>query len=145
MTTPSGQTVTYTYADHQITGITVNSTSFLTTSSYEPFGPVRGLGLGNGSTEGTPAQHRRQSKPGERDRIGGLHLRYAERITGIANSTITTLSWSDGYDTWIGSRRGAERDTLGWSYDAEGIGCNSWEPRRPACCGLVVQRQWARS
>jgi RHS repeat-associated protein len=121
MRTPSGQTVTYTYADHQITGITVNSTSVLTTASYEPFGPVRGWAWGNGTTE-----VRLHNTDGNQSQVSGIEsvaFSYddAERITGIANSTNTALSWSDGYDS-LDRLTGAAQSgtTLGWSYDADG-------------------------
>jgi YD repeat-containing protein len=50
--TPSGQTITYAYTNHQISSITVNSTTLLSGATYAPFGPVTGWTWGNSTTVG---------------------------------------------------------------------------------------------
>ena len=50
MTTPSGQTVTYGYnSNRQVTSVTVNSTTLLSSLTYDPFGPAKGWTWGNGT------------------------------------------------------------------------------------------------
>jgi RHS repeat-associated protein len=121
LTTPSGQTLTYTYADHQITGITVNSTALLASATYEPFGPVRGWSWGNGRTE-----VRLHDTDGNQSLLTGIEsvsLSYdaAYRITGISNTTNSALSWTNGYDSLDRVTSAAQTAvTLGWSYDADG-------------------------
>lgn len=47
MTTPSGQSIGYSYTNNRITGITVNSSALLSDVLYMPFGPTRGWQWGN--------------------------------------------------------------------------------------------------
>ncbi|MDP8986408.1 MAG: DUF6531 domain-containing protein [Pseudomonadota bacterium] len=121
MTTPSGQTVIYTYADHQVTGITVNSGVLLTSAAYEPFGPVRGWIWGSGTTE-----VRLHDTDGNLSQLSGIEsttLSYdaAYRISGVTNSTNTALSWTYGYDSLDRVSSAAQTGTtLGWTYDADG-------------------------
>lgn len=47
LSTPSGQTITYAYANNRIASVTVNSTTLLDSVLYDPFGPVRQWDWGN--------------------------------------------------------------------------------------------------
>lgn len=49
LTTPSGQTIGYTYSNNRVTAISVNGTPLLSQVLYAPFGPTRGWQWGNGS------------------------------------------------------------------------------------------------
>lgn len=50
LTTPSGQTLTYTYnGNNQISGIALNGTAILSDVRYSPFGPPSGWAWGNGT------------------------------------------------------------------------------------------------
>jgi RHS repeat-associated protein len=121
LTTPSGQTVTYNYANHQITGITVNSTAVLTSANYEPFGPVRGWTWGNGTTE--IRLHNTDGNPSVISGIESVSLGYdnAFRIISTSNSSNSTLSWTYGYDPLDRLTSASESGTtLGWSYDSNG-------------------------
>ncbi|MGR9117150.1 MAG: RHS repeat-associated core domain-containing protein, partial [Gammaproteobacteria bacterium] len=48
MTTPAGQTIGYTYANHRVDAVTLNGQSLLSAIGYAPFGPVSGWIWGNG-------------------------------------------------------------------------------------------------
>jgi hypothetical protein len=92
ITTPSGQTLTYTYSNHQITGIMVNSSTLLSNVAYEPFGPVRGWTRGNSTTE-----MRLHDTDGNSSVLSGAEsvtVSYdaAYRIAGVTNSSNTSLS-----------------------------------------------------
>jgi RHS repeat-associated protein len=121
LTTPSGQTVTYSYANHQITGITVNSTAVLTSATHEPFGPVRGWTWGNSTTE--VRLHNTDGNPSLISGIESVSLGYdnAFRINSASNSSNSTLSWNYGYDLLDRVTSASESGTtLGWSYDPNG-------------------------
>src|SRR6185437_3116301 len=48
VTTPSGQSVTYSYnTNHQVTSVSVNGVTVLSSATYEPLGPVNGWTWGN--------------------------------------------------------------------------------------------------
>lgn len=121
LTTPSGQSIAYTYSDHQVSSVTVNGTALLLNITYEPFGPVRGWTLGNGMTEtrlhdtdGNPAQFTGAEST-------SYTLDSAFRITAIANSTNSGLSWNYSYDSLDRITSGANTaSSLGWTYDADG-------------------------
>jgi len=49
LTTPSGQTIAYTYTNNRITGITVNGNTLLNQVTYAAFGPITGWSWGNGT------------------------------------------------------------------------------------------------
>ncbi len=121
LTTPSGQTVTYSYSNHQITGVMVNSTPVLTGVTYDPFGPASGWTWGNGSTE-----VRLHDEDGNTTLLSGvesvsLGYDYAYRVISSTNSTNSTLSWTFGYDNLDRLTSASEMETsLGWSYDADG-------------------------
>ena len=52
LTTPSGQAVVYAYnTTHQITSITVNGTTLLSSAAYDTFGPLKGWTWSNPDLE----------------------------------------------------------------------------------------------
>ena len=121
LTTPSGQTITYAYSNHQITGMTVNSTTLLVSAAYEPFGPVRGWTWGNRTTE--VRLHDTDGNQSQLSSVEASTFSYddAYRVTGIANSTNTALSWTLAYDSLDRTTSASETgSTLGYSYDANG-------------------------
>ena len=50
MVTPSSQTITYGYTNHQITSVSVNGAALMTGAAYEPFGNVNGWTWGNSTS-----------------------------------------------------------------------------------------------
>jgi RHS repeat-associated protein len=121
ITTPSGQTVTYSYADHQITGITINSTTLLTNAAYEPFGPVRGWTWGNSTSE--VRLYNTDGNPSQLSSVEASSLSYdaGYRITSVSNTTNNALSWTLGYDSLDRTTSASETgSSLGYSYDADG-------------------------
>jgi RHS repeat-associated protein len=121
LTTPSGQTITYSYSDHQITSISINGSSLLSSVSYEPFGPSRGWTWANSASE--VRLHDTDGNPSE---ITGAEstsysLDSAFRITGISNSSNSALSWTYGYDSLDRLTSASQTAaTYGWTYDANG-------------------------
>jgi RHS repeat-associated protein len=121
MTTPSGQVITYTYTDHNITGISINGTSVITNVSYESFGPASGWTWANGTSE-----VRLYNADGNPSQMGGpelLNFGYdnAFRITGLTDTSNAALSWTDGYDALDRLTSAAETGSaFGWTYDADG-------------------------
>jgi RHS repeat-associated protein len=121
--TPSGQAIAYSYnSNHQIVGITVNGVSLLTSVTYEPFGGVNGWTWGNGSSAS-----RTYNEDGLIGQIVDASVTYiysfdnANRITGISDSSDSTLSWTYGYDA-LDRLNSASTSiaTDGWTYDANG-------------------------
>ncbi len=121
LTTPSGQAVTYTYSNHQITGISINGTTLLSGVNYEAFGPARGWSWGNGSTE-----TRLYDTDGNPSQMGGVESHSYSiddtfRITQITNASNSALTWSYGYDPLDRLTSASDTSTsLGWTYDANG-------------------------
>lgn len=121
LTTPSGQTITYSYANNRIAGITINSTTLLSSVLYDPFGPVRQWTWGNASLA-----VREFDQDGNIDQIDSAGLKtYAQddafRITGITDTVSSALSWSYGYD--LNDRLNSASKTgqsQSWTYDANG-------------------------
>ena len=121
ITTPSGQTVTYAYSDHQITGIAVNTTALLTNVTYEPFGPVRGWTWGNATNE--VRLHNTDGDPSLLTSIESVSLSYdaGYRLTNLTNSTNNALSWVDGYDLLDRVNGAVQSGTnQGFTYDGDG-------------------------
>ncbi len=121
LTTPSGQSISYTYSNHQITGISVNSTSLLSAASYEPFGPVRGWTWGNSTNE--VRLYNTDGNPSQLSSVEATTLSYDDgyRITGVANTTNTALSWTLAYDSLDRTTGAAQTGTsLGYAYDSDG-------------------------
>jgi RHS repeat-associated protein len=121
LTTPSGQTVTYSYNNGQISSISINGTTLLSGVVYDPFGPTRGWTWGNSSHETRLRDH-----DGNPSQISGIEstsysVDNAFRITGISNASNPSLSWSFGYDL-LDRLTGATQtsSSLSWTYDANG-------------------------
>jgi YD repeat-containing protein len=81
LTTPSGQTVKYTYTNHRVTSIAVNGTTLLSGVTYDPFGPPTGWTWGNSTTvtrtfdkDGDPTQI---VTAGVTRSIGAVDLRFS--------------------------------------------------------------------
>jgi RHS repeat-associated protein len=123
LATPSGQSVVYTYnSNHQVTGISVNGTTVLNSTSYEPFGGANGWTWGSGDTVS-----RTYNGDGLISQIvsasvtNGYSFDYANRITAISDSSDSTLSWAHGYDALDRITSAATSSiTDGWTYDADG-------------------------
>jgi RHS repeat-associated protein len=122
LVTPSGQTVVYGYTNHRITSITVNGTTILSGATYDPFGPVTAWTWGNGTSAS-----RAFDEDGNLTQLqsGGETYSYSNddafRITGIANTVKSNLSWTYGYDT-LDRLSSANTSALSesWTYDANG-------------------------
>jgi RHS repeat-associated protein len=123
LVTPSHQTVTYGYANHQVTSIAVNGTTILNGVTYNPFGPPTGWTWGNGSTvsrsfneDGGPLQIV----------TAGVTNVYAvddaERITSITDSGLSTNNWSFTQYDYLDRVLAASSSpiTEGFTYDANG-------------------------
>ncbi len=98
LTTPSGQTVTYSYSNGSISGLTVNSTTLLSDVVYEPFGPVAGWTWGN-----TTLAVRTFDQDGNITQVDSAGLNTydyddAFRITDIVDTGNANLTWSYDYD-----------------------------------------------
>jgi RHS repeat-associated protein len=121
LTTPSGQSVVYSYSNHRITGISVNGTALLSGVVYDPFGPTRGWSWGNGTTE-----IRLRNTDGNPSQITGIEsvsytIDSAFRIVGISNASNAALSWTDGYDSLDRLTSASQTaGSLAWTYDADG-------------------------
>ena len=123
LVTPSGQAVVYGYnGNHQVVGVAVNGTTVLSGITYEPFGAVNGWTWGDGSTTS-----RTFNGDGFISQIvtAGVTLGYgfddANRITGISDSSSSSLTWSYGYDV-LDRVNSASTSAItdGWTYDANG-------------------------
>jgi RHS repeat-associated protein len=121
MTTPSGQVITYGYADGKVTSVSVNGTPLVTGVLYEPFGPVRQWTWGNGTLSVRTFDD--DGKITQIDSAGLKTYSYddAFRITGITDATDSSLSWTYGYDD-LDRLTGATQTgtSLGYTYDANG-------------------------
>jgi RHS repeat-associated protein len=122
LTTPSGQTVTYGYnTNHEITSVSVNGTTVLSGVTYEPFGSINGWTWGNSTIS-----NRSYDGDGNVTQIssnGQKTLSYddAARITGIADTSLGSSSWTYGYDSLDRLTSAADGSiTRGWTYDASG-------------------------
>jgi RHS repeat-associated protein len=120
--TPSGQTIAYVYTNHRITSIKVGTTTILSGVTYDPFDPVAGWTWGNGTSAS-----RAFDEDGKLTQLqsGGEAYSYsydnAFRITGIANTAKSNLSWTYGYDN-LDRLSSANTSALSesWTYDANG-------------------------
>jgi RHS repeat-associated protein len=118
--TPSGQVLTYSYTNGQVSSITVNGTLLLSAVAYEPFGPVKSWTWGNATTE--THSHTTDGNPYQYGAVEIVTLAYdnASRITGAADSSLASRTWTYGYDALdrltTASKSGM---SLGWSYDAD--------------------------
>jgi RHS repeat-associated protein len=122
LVTPSGQTVVYGYTNHRIISVSVNGTTILSGVTHDPFGPVTGWTWGNGTSAS-----RAFDEDGKLTQLqsGGEAYAYsyddAFRITGIANTAKSNLSWTYGYDN-LDRLSSAHTSALSesWTYDANG-------------------------
>lgn len=99
LVTPSGQTIIYGYTNHQITSIKVGSTTLLSGVTCDPFGPATGWTWAN-STASTRSFDL-DGNPSQIVSAGTTNVYSADdasRITGIADSDLSTDSWTFGYD-----------------------------------------------
>jgi RHS repeat-associated protein len=122
LTTPSGQTIGYTYADGRISGITLNGgATILDDVLYEPFGPLRQWTWGNSSLSNRT--YDLDGNPNAIDSEGATTYSVddAFRITGVTDLNDSSRSWTYGYDSLdrltSASRAG---QTIGLTYDANG-------------------------
>ncbi|HWM66559.1 MAG TPA: DUF6531 domain-containing protein, partial [Steroidobacteraceae bacterium] len=122
LTTPSGQAVSYGYnTNHQVTSVTVNGTTIVTSATYEPLGPVDGWTWGNGTT--TTRTYDTDGKIGQITSAGTKTFSYdnAFRITGITDTSPGASNWTYGYDALDRISSGTDATlTRGWTYDANG-------------------------
>jgi RHS repeat-associated protein len=121
LTTSSGQSVTYSYTNHQITGVSINGTSLLNTVHYDPFGPPHAWSWGNGSTE-----TRLRDTDGNPNQFTALEstsytVDSGFRLVAVSNASNANLSWTDSYDS-LDRMTGASEtaQTLSWTYDGDG-------------------------
>jgi RHS repeat-associated protein len=122
LVTPSGQTITYGYTNHQITSVSVNGAAIATSVTYEPFGAVNGWTWGNATTVARTYDGDEKitqiSTAGDTISFGYDN---ANRVTGITDTNISANSWTLGYDLLDRLTSAAETGTtLGWTHDANG-------------------------
>ncbi len=122
LVTPSGQTVTYGYTNHQITSMAVNGTTIASGVTYFPFGPVSGWTWGNATTVSrtydTDAKITQISTAGDAINFGYDN---AFRITGITDAVNSANTWTLDYDNLDRLTSASESGTtLGWTYDPNG-------------------------
>lgn len=121
MTTPSGQVVTYGYTNGKVSSVSVNGSVLVSNVLYDPFGPVRQWTWGNGTL--AVRTFDRDGKITQVDSAGLKTYNYddAFRITGITDTSDSSLSWTYGYDDLdrltSASKAGS---SLGYNYDANG-------------------------
>ena len=126
LVTPSGQTITYTYTNHRITAVKVNTTTLLSGVTYDPFGPVTGWTWSNASVssrsydlDGNPGQI---VTPGLSSNVTNVYtVDSASRITGITDSGTSSISETYGYDLLDRVSSGVRSaKNVGYTYDANG-------------------------
>jgi RHS repeat-associated protein len=122
LVTPSNQTVTYTYSNHQITSIAINGATLLSGVTYFPYGPVTGWTWGNGTTSS-----RTYDEDGNPSTIvtaattNAYTVDAASRITNLTDSTLASNTWSFGYDLLDRITSGSSSSkSRGYTYDADG-------------------------
>ncbi len=122
LVTPSGQTVTYSYTNHQITSIWINGSMLLSGVTYDPFGPANGWSWGNNTTVS-----RAYDEDGNPTQIvtAGVTNSYtvdnASRIIGISDSGLSSNSWSFGYDALDRITSGSSSaSSRGYTYNGDG-------------------------
>ncbi len=122
LVTPSGQSVVYGYTNGRVTSISVNGTTILSGVLYEPFGPVRQWTWGN--TTLAVRTHDQDGRITQIDSKELLTYSYdnANRITAIANTSNSALSWTYGYDALdrLTSAQKGSTTPWTWTYDANG-------------------------
>jgi RHS repeat-associated protein len=122
LVTPSGQTITYVYADHRITSIKVNATTLLSGVTYLPFGPVSGWTWGNASkvtrTYNTDGNVSQIATAGDVLTFGYDN---ALRIDSLSDTLFNSNGYTAGYDSLDRLNSLAQTGvTSSWTYDADG-------------------------
>ncbi len=120
--TPSGQTIIYSFTNHQITSVSVNGSALLSGVTYEPFGSVNGWTWGN-STAASRAYDTDEKITQINAAADVITFGYdnAFRVTGITDTGTNANSWTLGYDSLDRVTSAAGTSTsLGWTYDANG-------------------------
>lgn len=122
LVTPSGQLVSYTYADGKVSAISINGTPVLNGIIREPFGAVRQWAWANGMFAARTVDH-----DGHVIQVdsGGEAYQYAYdnagRLSSMSNISNSALSWTYTYDNRdrlsTAQRTGV---AYGWTYDANG-------------------------
>ena len=135
ITTPSGRSVVYTYANGRPVSVAVNGVTVLSTVVYEPFGPNGGWTWGN-STTGSPNTHTRiHDKDYRTTRVTSdlpvsgtqpyfdkqFTWDHASRITAIDDLATSALNASYGYDA-LDRVSSASQGAASWGYTYNGIG-----------------------
>lgn len=122
MSTPSGQSVAYGYnLNHQITSVSVNGTTVLSSVLHDPFGPVRGWTWGNATI--AVRTYDTDGKVTQVDSAGLKTYGYddAFRITGITDTVTPANSYAYGFDSLDRLTSAVKTGTTrGWTYDANG-------------------------
>jgi RHS repeat-associated protein len=135
ITTPSGRSVVYTYANNRPVSVTVDGTTVLDTVFYEPFGPTGGWRWGN-STTPTPNLHTRLfdkdfrvtrvtsdlpvsgTQPYFDRQFGWDHASRITSITDLANSALSATYGFDALDRLTSTSQGSSS----WGYAYSGVG-----------------------
>jgi RHS repeat-associated protein len=122
VTLPSGNAVSYDYANGQVTGLTLNgSTTVMSDVLYQPFGLTAGWTWGNSTL--SVREYDADGKITDIDSAGLKTYGYdnAFRITSITDVTNSSLTQSYAYDLLdrLTSATGTSL-TQGWTYDANG-------------------------
>jgi RHS repeat-associated protein len=123
LVTPSGQKIVYAYTNHQITSITVNSTSLLSGVTYFPYGAASAWTWSNGT--GVARTYDQDGKISTITTAADtLNFGYdnAFRITGITDTGASANSWSlPTYDLSDRLESASKTGTsYGFTYDANG-------------------------
>ena len=135
LTTPSGRSVTYAYANGRPVSVAVNGVTVLSTVVYEPFGPNGGWTWGN-STAGALNTHTRLHDLDYRTTrvtsdlpASGVQPYFDKqfswdaqsRITSIADLANAALDATYGYDS-LDRVSSASQGAAAWGYTYNGIG-----------------------
>lgn len=122
MTLPSGNAITYGYANGKVVSLTLNgSTPLLSNVLYQPFGPTTGWTWGNNTL--AVREYDQDGKLTLADSAGMKSFFYddAFRITSITDASDPNLNQSYGYDLLdrLTSATGSSLNQS-WTYDANG-------------------------
>jgi RHS repeat-associated protein len=132
LTTPSGQTIAYDWANGRISAIRVNGVILLSGIEYEPFGPVMGWTWSNGQTvirDHDLAGRARSISLGTDPKTGAADRRdvgfdAAGRIRSVLSATDASLNLLHGYDgldRLVSTQRGNPAlGSLNLAYDLTG-------------------------
>ena len=117
---PSGKVIGYSWANGQISALTLNGDPLVSGIVYAPFGGPQGWVYANGETvvrsydqDGRIASHA----------LGAVSYDNASRITGISQSNLSVLNGTKAYDYDMLNRLTSFNDgtsSISYSYDANG-------------------------